>query len=97
MKKDISERRQMATSIFVDELPALRARIGISQDALSEYIGISRQTLSSIELRRRDITWNVFLSMVLFFTLQKKTNIALRQIPGFTDALKQCLNYDGSL
>ena len=75
----------------------MRARIGISQDELAEYVGVSRQTLSSIELGKREITWHVFLSMVLFFTLQKKTNTALKQIPGFTDALRECLNYDGSL
>ena len=95
--KEIEENRKKAINMFVDELPSLRAKISISQDELADYVGISRQTLSSVELKKREITWHVFLSLVLFFTLQKKTNAALKLIPGFTEALGKCLNYDGSL
>lgn len=93
----IKSSRIKATHLFVEELPVLRAKIGISQDELAVYVGISRQTLSSIEVGKRDITWHVFLSMVLFFTLQQKTNAYLKQIPEFTDTLRICLNYDGTL
>ncbi len=96
-RQEVMHNRMKATSLFVEELPVLRLRIGISQDELADYVGISRQTLSSIELGKREITWHVFLSLVLFFSLQQKTNSALKQIPGFTDALRNCLNYDGSL
>ena len=89
--------KQHAIALLVEELPALRAKIGISQEELSRYIGVSRQTLSAVELGKKPCTWSVFLSLVLFFTLQKKTNKALKLIPGFTDALKICLNYDNSL
>lgn len=34
--------------ILTEELPVLRAKIGLSQKDLSEIIGISRQTYSSI-------------------------------------------------
>ena len=36
---------------LTEELPGLRAKIGLSQDDLSEIIGISRQTYSSIETK----------------------------------------------
>lgn len=64
--------RMKATSLFVEELPVLRLRIGISQDELAEYVSISRQTLSSMELGKRNITWHVFLSLVLFSLYNKK-------------------------
>lgn len=36
-------------SILTEELPVLRAKIGLSQDKLSNIVGISRQTYSAIE------------------------------------------------
>ena len=50
------EYKKIAVDILVDELPSLRAKIGISQDQLAEYVGLSRQTLSAIETRKRPIS-----------------------------------------
>lgn len=36
-------------SILTEELPVLRAKIGLSQDKLSNIVGISRQTYSANE------------------------------------------------
>lgn len=52
---------------LTDELPVLRAKLGISQDEISNIIGISRQTYSSIETKRRKMSWNTFLSIILYF------------------------------
>lgn len=38
--------------ILTDELPVLRAKIGISQGDISNIIGISRQTYNAIEKKR---------------------------------------------
>lgn len=38
--------------ILTDELPVLRAKIGISQGDISNIIGISRQTYNAIETKR---------------------------------------------
>jgi len=89
-----NEARQRAVDLLIDELPVLRARIGISQDELAKYIGVSRQTISAIEMRKRPVTWQVLLAMVLYFTLHPKTNTVLRLMPGFTDALKICFDYE---
>lgn len=39
--------------ILTDELPVLRAKIGISQGDISNIIGISRQTYNAIETKKR--------------------------------------------
>lgn len=52
---------------LTDELPVLRAKLGISQDEIGNIIGISRQTYSSIETKKRKMTWNTFLSIILYF------------------------------
>lgn len=90
------EYKRIAVDILVDELPSLRAKIGISQDQLAEYVGLSRQTLSAIETRKRPISWQTFLSIVLYFTLNTKTNATLKLLPGFIDALQKCFDYDES-
>lgn len=48
-------------------LPMLRSKIGISQDELSRMIGVSRQTYGAIERGDRRMTWNTYLSLILFF------------------------------
>ena len=44
-------------SMLRNELPVLRARLGISQAKLAEMIGISRQTYNVIENGKREMTW----------------------------------------
>lgn len=59
--------------ILTYELPVLRAKLGISQDEISIIIGISRQTYSSIETRKRKMSWNTFLSLILYFGCNDST------------------------
>lgn len=42
--------------ILTDELPVLRAKIGISQGDISNIIGISRQTYNAIETKKRKMS-----------------------------------------
>jgi DNA-binding XRE family transcriptional regulator len=41
-------------NILTDELPILRAKIGIKQEELSDILGISRQTYSAIETKKEE-------------------------------------------
>ena len=77
---------------LTEELPVLRATIGLSQDDLSEIIGISRQTYSSIETKKRRMSWNVFLSLILVFENNEKTQDLLENSGAFPDVLKSVLN-----
>lgn len=81
-------------SILTEELPVLRARVGLSQDELSNIIGISRQTYSSIETGKRKMSWNVFLSLLLVFGYNEKTSAMLEASEAFPPALKNILSVD---
>ncbi len=70
--------RQDLISRFVDELPVLRIKLGMSQDELSSIVGISRQTYSSMETKRRKMSWSVYLSLVLVFDNNEQTHEMLR-------------------
>lgn len=56
-----------------NDLPVLRARVGLSQEVLADKIGISRQTYSSIETGKREMAWTTFLALVAFFQNNEQT------------------------
>ncbi len=78
--------------LLTEELPSLRAKIGISQEKLSDIVGISRPTYSTIETRKRKMSWNVYLSLLLFFTQNEKTAPIIKSIGAFPDELVETLN-----
>ena len=84
--------REELIKVLTEELPVLRAKIGISQSELSNIIGVSRQTYSAIETKKRDMSWNVFLSLILFFEHNEKTREMLVGIGAFPESLLQMLN-----
>lgn len=63
--KDIQKEMMMD---LVDSLPRRRKRLKISQTDLGEKVGLSRQTISSIERKITPLTWNNYLAIMMFFT-----------------------------
>ena len=78
---------------LTQELPVLRAKLGISQDHLSNIVGVSRQTYNAIEMEKRQMSWNTFLSLVLFFGFNEPTRLMLQNLGNFTDELSEHLRY----
>ena len=52
---------------LVNDLPVLRARIGISQEDVAAKIGVSRQTYNSYEAKKRPVPWSVCIALITFF------------------------------
>jgi len=50
---------------FVKALPKIRKKLNISQSELGDRVGLSRQSISSIERGRVPFSWSVFLTIVL--------------------------------
>lgn len=71
--------RQLLISKLVDELPVFRTKLGTSQDELANMVGISRQTYSSIETKRKKMSWGIFLSLILVFDSNESTHDFLRK------------------
>lgn len=74
---------------LVDELPVLRTMLGASQDELASTIGLSRQTYSAIETRKRKMTWSVYLSLILIFDCCKQTHDLMRNKDFFPEYFLQ--------
>ena len=65
------------------ELPVLRARLGASQADIAERIGISRQTYNSIETKKREMNWTIFVALIAVFQNNQETRRMLNSIEGF--------------
>ena len=51
--------------------------------------GVSRSTVISIENKKRDMTWNTFLSLMLLFTKNQATNILLNVLDIYTEEFNE--------
>ena len=78
---------------MVDNLPTLRAKMAISQEGLAELIGVSRSTITTIERKKKKMTWNMFLSLVLVFIKNKETDKLLGVMGIYTDELNEFIKY----
>lgn len=81
------EMRQNLIEKMTENLPVLRKKLKLSQEALAERIGSSRHTVMLIESRKRPMTWNTFLSLVLLFEKNPDTALLLRALDIYTDEL----------
>lgn len=84
-KKTLNKARYIEN--MTENLPALRAKLGLTQEETAEKIGVSRVTIAMIETRKREMTWNTFLSLVHLFSRNESTEKMLRIFEIYTDEL----------
>lgn len=68
-------------------LAILRTQAEISQEELANLIGVSRQTYSAVERKIRKMSWNTYLSLVLFYDHNQKTHQLMRKLSLFPTEL----------
>lgn len=72
---------------MTENLPVLRKKLKLSQEGLAKIIGTSRYTVMLIETKKRRMTWNTFLSLLLLFEKNEDTAVLLRVLKIYTDEL----------
>ena len=78
--------------ILTPHLAVLRTQADVSQEEIANLIGISRQTYSAIERKVRKMSWNTYLSLVLFYDHNQKTHQLMRHLSLFPT--EQVLQYN---
>lgn len=79
MKSDELENKERNAVIEIckvrmsKSLPVLRSRLGLSQEELAAYLGITRQTISTAENNSEKMTLNLLMALVLFFRENAET------------------------
>lgn len=66
----------------------LRAKAGVTQGDVADRIGIARQTYSAIECGRNKMSWNTFMSFILFFKENAQTKEVIKIWGIYTDELE---------
>ena len=79
--------RKKYSRAMAENLPVLRAKLGISQSELADMIGVTRQTLSSAECGSRELAWNNFISLLYIFTQNDSTQPLLTALGIYTPEL----------
>jgi len=72
------------------ELPALRGKLGASQEEVASAIGVSRQTYSAIETRSKAMQWSIYMALMLYFDYIPSTHYMLRDLDVFPNELDEC-------
>lgn len=62
------EKELLATRLAI-ELPALRGKVGASQEEIASAVGISRQTYGAYENRTRPIPWSLYLALLFILII----------------------------
>ena len=85
--------RKKYTDAMAENLPALRARIGLSQEQLAGLIGVTRQTISAIENKSRELSWPTFLSLLFLFSRNEDTRKLLYAMGIYDGKLEACFTF----
>lgn len=83
----MSEIREKLIDNMTENLPVLRKKLKLSQDGLAKIIGTSRYTVMLIETKKRRMTWNTFLSLLLLFDKNQDTAVLLRVLDIYPEQL----------
>ena len=87
--------RDLLIDKMTENLPVLRKKLKLSQEALADIIASSRYTVLLMENQKRKLTWNTFLSLVLLFDKNPETAVLIRAMGIYTDALDAYIRRPG--
>jgi len=81
--------RDELMAAMADKLVLLRNNLKLKQGELATKVGISRQTLSEYESKKRPLTWNNFVALLTVFREDSSTNDLLVYFGIFTPELSK--------
>jgi len=87
------ERKKHLMDNLAQNLPVLRAKLGINQTELANRIGVARQTLTAIESGKREMTWVTFVAITLLFMQNEDTRSLMPVVDIYTEDLKHFFSF----
>lgn len=85
-------KRKEVMTIMLEWLLVLRSALNVTQEQIAYSVGMSRQTYSSYELGKKELTWSAFMSLFLFFLVNAKSRNLLSKKPGYIHTVFLLLN-----
>ena len=74
-----------------ENLSTIRAKTNISQNELASKLGITRQTITAIETKKRVMQWNTFISLVLLFSRNDEARAIMEFMGIYTSEVQKAL------
>lgn len=90
------EQKDYYISRLTGELSVLRAKAGLTQEKLANYIGVSRQTYYAIETNQKQMSWSTFLSLLFIYNCIPSTKELLIKLEIYPDEFLEMLRNDYS-
>jgi len=78
--------------LMAKNLPVFRTKLGASQEDIANRLGVTRQTISAFESGQREMTWSVFLALVLIFFRSQEAKRLLVAFEIYTPELDSFLS-----
>lgn len=91
MASELNQEQNELRMMLANELPVLRAKMRMTQESLTKAVGISRQTYTALESKRRLMTWNVFILFYLFFERNEETMAIMQTMDDFVPRVQKLL------
>lgn len=66
--------------MLINNMPVLRVATRMTQAQLAEKVGVSRQTIASIETRKRPMPWTLYLAVVFVFQQHEESAILIDKL-----------------
>ena len=83
--------RRVLMERMASNLAVFRTKLGVSQEDVAVRLGVTRQTISAFESGQRELTWSVFLALVLLFFRNQETKRLLVAFEIYTSELDSFL------
>ena len=90
IEKSIDVRNKLI-ELLRNDLLVLRAKARVSQEDIANKIGISRQTYSSIETGKREMSWTTFLALIAYFQNNDRTKQMINGIEGLSEGMEMVM------
>ena len=79
--------KELYIARMTKSLPAMRNMLRLSQADLAAKLSVSRQQVAAIDTFKRKMSWSIFLSLVLIFSLDESTLLMMKTFEIYTPEL----------
>lgn len=79
---------------MVENLPVMRKKLRLSQEALAEIIGMDRSSVTRIETQKMKMSWSIFMLLLLYFDKNEATSALLRTFKIYDDAIDDYISLE---
>ena len=86
------EEQKRLIGYLTEELIILRSKAGLSQGDLAYLVGTTRQNYSMIELKKKSMSWDTYLSLIWFYDTNLETRDYLRSSPAYPAQIIRRIN-----